>query len=384
MRITKVSAALTAIALVAGAASAFAELQIEHATVATIKPDNGHRLYIADMFPPAHAVDSKIRIIDGDDFSVLGQVTNGSFGNFAISADRKQIIDATSFFSRGDHGVRTDVVEYYDTSTLNPTSETILPGKRAMTIGYPVFLVETFGSKYLLLQNATPASSISVIDFTTKTVLSEIPTAGCFGIYASPTTAGRFSTLCGDGAAVTVNFDEKGAETSRKRSEKLFDPDTDALFIAGVSTGAKTIFVSFPGNVHIIDFSGETASQEAPWSLLSAKDKAGNWRPGGYGNIAYSQDTKQLYVGMHPNGEEGSHKTPAAEIWKVDIAKKTVALRAKSDGATYMQVSKEAHPLLFTVNGRLGSITKYDGDTLKALGSSKKDLLEGGGPIWVE
>lgn len=253
-----------------------------------------------------------------------------------------------------------------------------------MTVGYPVFLVESAGSKYLLSQNATPASSITVIDFATKAVLSEIPTAGCFGIYASPTTPGRFSTLCGDGAAVTINFDEKGAETSRKRSEKLFDPDTDALFIAGVPTGSKTIFVSFPGNVHVIDFSGEVATQEAPWPLVGPKEKAGNWRPGGYGNIAYSQDTKQLYVGMHPNGEEGSHKTPAAEIWKVDLAKKTVTARAKSDGATYLQVSKEAHPLLFTVNGRLGSITKYDGDTLKVLGSSKKDLLEGGGPIWVE
>jgi len=380
-------AAFAATVMGFSAATAFAELPIEHATVAELKPDNGHRLYIADKTPPAHAVDSKIRIIDGDDFRVLGQLTNGSFGSFAISADRKTVFDATSFFSRGDHGTRTDVVEYYDTSTLNPRSETILSGKRAMSNQYSVFLVESADSKYLLVQNATPASSISIIDLASKAVLSEIPTAGCFGIYASSKVPGRFSTLCGDGAALTVDFDSTGKETRRERSAALFDPEGDALFISGVKMGDKTIFISFLGNVHIIDFSGGVAAQETPWTFIGPKQKAANWRPGGYGNFAYSPSNGQLYVGMHPNGEEGSHKTPAVEIWKVDVVKHAVTARAKSDGANYLQVSKDAHPLLFTVNVKQdvqGSITRYDADSLKILGTSKPDLLEGGGPIWVE
>ena len=387
MKIRTGHATFAATVLFFSIAPAFAELQIEHATVAELKPDNGHRLYIADKTPPAHAVDSKIRIIDGDDFSILGQLTNGSFGSFAISADRNTVFDATSFFSRGDHGTRTDVVEYYDTATLNPRSETILSSKRAMSNQYPVFLVESAESKFLLVQNATPASSIAVIDLATKAVLSEIPTAGCFGIFASSKVAGRFSTLCGDGAAVTVDFDATGKETGRKRSATLFDPDQDALFISGVKMGDKTIFISFLGNVHIIDFSGDIATQERPWTFIGAKEKAAHWRPGGYANIAYTPSNGQLYLGMHPHGEEGSHKTPAAEIWKVDVAKRVVTARAKSNGANYMQVSREAHPLLFTVNVTpdiQGSITRYDGDTLKILGTSRSDLLEGGGPIWVE
>jgi hypothetical protein len=90
---------------------------------------------------------------------------------------------------------------------------------------------------------------------------------------------------------------------------------------------------------------------------------------------------------MHPDGQEGSHKTPAAEIWKIDLTKHIVTGRVKSDGANYMQVSEETHPLLFTVNVTAdiqGSISRYDGDTLKLLGTSKPDLLEGGGPLWVE
>src|ERR1700736_2104926 len=342
--------ALAATVLVFSAVAAFAELPVEHATVAELKPDNGHRLYIADKTPPAHAVDSKIRVIDGDDFSILGQLTNGSFGSFAISADRKTVFDATSFFSRGDHGTRTDVLEYYDTATLNPRTETILSSKRAMSNQYPVFLVESAESKFLFVQNATPASSIAIIDLVTKAVLSEIPTAGCFGIFASSKVAGRFSTLCGDGAAVTVDVDATGKETGRKRSATLFDPDQDALFISGVKMGDKTIFISFLGNVHIIDFSDDVATQETPWTFIGPREKAAHWRPGGYANIAYSPSNGQLYLGMHPNGEEGSHKTPAAEIWRVDVAKRVVTARVKSSGANYMQLSKEAHPLLFTVN----------------------------------
>jgi methylamine dehydrogenase heavy chain len=380
-------AAWVAALLGLAAAAAFADLPVEHAGVAQLKPDNGHRLYIVDKFPPAHGIDSRIHVIDGDTFALLGQMSNGHFGMFAISADRKTLFSATTFFSRGDHGTRTDVLEYYDTTTLIPRSETLLSNKRAMTNQYPVFLAESAESKYLLVQNATPATSVSIIDLSTKAILSEIATAGCFGVFAAPSVPGRFSSLCGDGTALTVDFDTHGKETGRKRSAVLFDPEKDALFISGVRMGDRTLFISFLGNVHVINFSGDVATQDSPWTFIGAREKAANWRPGGYANIAYSPSNGQLYVGMHPNGFEGSHKNPAAEIWKVDVARHVVTGRVKSDGANYLQLSKEAHPLLFSVNVTddiPGSVTRYDGDTLKVLGTSKKDLLEGGGPIWVE
>jgi methylamine dehydrogenase heavy chain len=380
-------AAFAATALLWSVTAASADLPIEHPGVAEIKPDNGHRLYISDKTPPAHAVDSKIRIIDGDDFSVLGQLTNGSFGSFSISADRSTLYDATTFFSRGDHGTRTDVLEYYDTTTLKPRAETILLSKRAMSNQYSSFLVESALQKYLFVQNATPASSVSIVDLASRVLLSEVPTAGCFGIYASTKKPGRFSTLCGDGAALTIDVDPAGKEIARNRSAVLFDPEKDALFISGTRMNAKTIFISFLGNVHVIDFSGAVATQETPWTFLGAKERAAHWRPGGYSNIAYSPFNGQLYLGMHPDGQEGSHKTPAAEIWKLDVATHQVTGRVKSDGANYLQLSKEVHPLLFTVNVTAeiqGSISRYDGDTLKLLATSKADLLEGGGPLWVE
>src|SRR5215469_12699194 len=155
MRLRSLYLACAAAVATLCAAVASADLPVEHAGVAQLKPDNGHRLYIVDKFPPAHGIDSRIHVIDGDTFALLGQMSNGHFGMFAISTDRKTLFSATTFFSRGDHGTRTDVLEYYDTATLMPRSETLLSNKRAMTNQYPAFLAESAESKYLLVQNAT-------------------------------------------------------------------------------------------------------------------------------------------------------------------------------------------------------------------------------------
>jgi len=373
-------------ALVAWACAgvARAELPVEHITIATMPPDDGHRLYVVDG-SVAHGVDGKVRVIDGDDFRILGQFSGGFFGDFLVSADGATLYNATTFFSRGDHGTHTEVLEYYDAKTLMPVAEVVLPPKRAQSNGIPALMADSAGGAYVLVQNATPATSVTLVDVKARKVLAEFPTAGCYGVYPSPTTAGRFASLCGDGSVLTVDFAPDGHETARRRSPVFFDPDSDALFLSAATAGPhKLVFMSFLGNVHVIDISGEVATQESPWSILSGVPDSAGWRPGGEQVIAYSASTGMLYVAMHPNGREGSHKDPAREVWKIDLAQKRVVARGKSDGAICLQVSREAKPLLFTESGDDGSLARYDGDTLRKLGETKPHLLDFGGPIWVQ
>jgi methylamine dehydrogenase heavy chain len=380
MRLKSVLAACAALGL---AAPARADLPVQHVTIAKMMPDNGHRLYVMDYSLP-HGVDGKEHVIDGDDFRVLGQITNGQMGTFNISADGKVLYNATTFFSRGDHGTYTNVLEFYDPQTLLPTGEIVLGQKRAQSTGVATLMPESAGGKYLFVQNVTPASSVSIIDLAAHKMISEIPLAGCYGIYPSVTQPARFSTLCGDGAVVTVGFNAKGAETSRKRSAVFFDPDKDPLFITAVQAGKKTLFISFLGVVHDIDMTGATATQGAVWPVTSAVPAAENWRPGGTLPIAYNDATKQLYIAMHDHGFEGSHKFPATEIWKVDIVSHKVETRGHADGAVSIAVSAGPKPLVFTVNGPNSSLSRYDGQTLAKLGETKKDFLEGGGPLMVQ
>ena len=366
-----------ALAVATPFAGAVAELAADTPHVLTLPPSNGHRLYVQDI-PPAHAVDGRIHVLDGDNFHVLGQLPNGFFGLMALSADGATIYNATTYFARGDHGTRTDVVELFDTTTLALEGEIALPPSRAETTAHASYMNESAGGTYLFIQGATPASSVIVVDLTQRRVLAEFPTAGCFGIYPSPVVAGRFSTLCGDGAAVTVEFDTAGHETARKRSDKLFDPEKDALFITGAPDGNTTLFVSFLGNVHQIDFSGPVAKQATPWPLVTGDDVAQGWRPGGMEVVAFSQPTGQLYVAMHAHGTEGSHKSPAEAIWRVDVASHSVKARGPGAGATVLAVSAGLNPVLFTVDGDIAKLTRFDGDTLKQTGASNSTGVEYG------
>jgi len=377
-------AAFMACALVWGAQGEVPpELPVEHITVATMPPENGHLLFVVDG-SVAHGVDGKVRVIDGDTFRILGQISGGFFGDFLPGADGKTLFNATTFFSRGDHGIHSEVLEYYDEKTLLPVSEVVLPTKRAQSNGISALMAESAGGAFLFVQNATPATSVTIVDIKARKVIADLPNAGCYGVYPSPTTAGRFSSLCGDGTVLTVDFSADGHETARRRSAVFFDPDADALFLPAAQADAhKLIFMSFLGNVHVMDVSGEVATQEKPWSVLSGVPDSAGWRPGGEQMITYSAGNGMLYVGMHPNGKEGSHKDGAKEVWKVDFARKTVVARGKSDGAICVAVSPGAKPLLFTENDD-GSMGRYDGDTLQKLGETKPHLLDFGGSVWVQ
>lgn len=364
--------------------AAKAELPVEHITVDTLPPDRGHRLYVLD-FSLAHGVDGKVHVLNGDDMRILGMFSNGFFGDFLPAADGGTLYNATTFFSRDDHGTHTEVLEYYDPKTLAPVAELVLPPKRAQSNGVSALMAESAGGTYLFVQNATPATSVTVVDVKAKKLLAEIPNAGCYGIYPSSATAGRFSSLCGDGTVLTVDFAADGHETARRRSGVFFDPDADALFLPSVQAGPKrTVFMSFLGNVHVMDLSGPVATQEAPWSILAGVNGASGWRPGGTQLIAYSKATGMLYVAMHPNGYEGSHKDPAKEVWKIDLATHAVKARGNSDGAVSLAVSQDAKPVLFSESGIDESLSSYDGDTLAKLNATAPHLLEGGGPLWVQ
>jgi methylamine dehydrogenase heavy chain len=361
-----------------------AELPPETPKVLTLGPSNGRRLYV-QAFGIAHAPDSKILVFDGDTFRFLGEVSNGFFGLYALSGDGTTLYSATTFFARDDHGPRTDVVELYDTDTLNLRGEIPLSPHRAQSTAYAPYLTESAGGTYLFVQDATPASSVQVVDVGRRKVLAEIPTEGCFGIYPSPVVAGRFSSLCGDGAAVTVTFDADGHEVSRQRSAIFFDPDKDPLFIAGVPGWDKTIFVSFLGNIHVLDFSGAVAAQQSTWPLVTGADLAAGWRPGGYQLMAYSRDAGQLFIGMHPHGYDGSHKNAALSIWRVDLASHAIRARGPGLGATLLAVTAGSAPKLFALDLDHAVVTRLNGDTLAAEGHSPDNgLIEGGGLMVVK
>jgi methylamine dehydrogenase heavy chain len=304
-----------------------AELPPETLTVSTIDTARSARVYVADV-AISHISDGRVRIFDAKDGKFLGMVSTAFAGNYALSAKHDQMYVATTHLSRSTRGDRTDVLEVYDTTSLVHQFEVILPTKRAQSLPYRYLVRPTGNGRFVLVMNATPATSVTVVDLQTRKVAAEVPTPGCWGTFAAATHASRFSMLCGDGTVATITLDDNGQPVDRQVSAPLFDADKDAWFHHAEQVGDRFWFVSFKGVLHELNLGGAKAELKSSRNLVNAADAKAGWRPGGYQPFAVDPQGRWAVVGMHPKGAEGSHKSPAAKLWVVDLAsgKRTAVL----------------------------------------------------------
>lgn len=357
-RIRSMFTAACVLALNLGPAQGADPLPPEKITVAKLPPANPHRLYLSDL-ALHHIVDGRVHIVDGDSFRFLGMISTGLFGITALGHDSSEMLVATTYYEKRNRGKRFDQFEVYDTATLTLKSEVEIPAKHAQALPYKGTVAPSIDGRFAFIQNATPLSSVTVIDRKANRVSAEVPTLGCWIILPAASNSHRFSTLCGDGSIITATLNEAGDQATQQRSAKLFDAEKDALFVQGEHIGDSYYFVSFLGNVHVINLGGETAQTVATWSLLNDEDKQGNWRPGGYQILALHAASKRLYVAMHDGGKEGSHKNAAKEIWAYDIESKQRIARVPGSNAIALAVTKEPTPVLYAYDGLNLKFVRY-------------------------
>lgn len=305
-----------------------------------------NRAYVSDI-AISHIGDGKLHVIDTDNGNYLGVIGSGFAGQVTFSPDRSEILLATGYLSRGQRGERTDILEVWDANTLAFKYEIEIVSKRAMALNYRGLIRTSADGRWVFIQNATPASSVTVVDLANRRMAAEIQTPGCWGIYPPAGSSDRFSTLCGDGTISTILLDENGDAASRKVSSQLFDVDQDAWFVQGEQDGDIYRFVTFRGNIAVVDVSGDAATLVETWATVrSAADKKAGWRPGGYQPLAVHTGSNRLYVAMHPDGGEGSHKNPAKEIWAFDLKTKKRVARLPGHAAIAVTASSNGKRLL--------------------------------------
>lgn len=342
-----------AAALAAG--SAWAQLPNEEVvTLPAITAKN--RIYALDI-AINHIQDGKLHVVDGDKLTYLGTLGTGFTGQTIQSNDGKELIVVTGYLSRGQRGERADIVEVWDADTLKFKYEIPIPHKRAMALNYEGLLRLSADGRWLFVQNATPATSITVVDMQAKSVVGEISMPGCWGVYPAQSSSSRLAALCGDGTIATVTLDGNGSVASRTTTGKVFDPDADAWFMSGEQEGDRYHFVTFKGNLATVNVGGDTAALEATWSLVPAAERKKNWRPGGYQPIAVHEG--RLYVAMHPDGAEGSHKNPAAEVWAFNLATKKRIARMPGRNAIALETSADGSKL-YALDALKSEVVVYD------------------------
>ncbi len=310
--------------LAAGAAAAGAApprpaaLPVETLATSTLEGVRESRVYVSDI-AINHIADGRVRVYDAVDGRLLGMIPSAYAGNFTLSDRRDELYLATTHLSRSSRGERTDVLEVHDTRTLGFKYEVVLPPKRAQSLNYRGLVRSTGNGRFVLVQNATPATSVTVVDLTARQVAAEVPTPGCWGVLPAASHAARFSMLCGDGSVATVTLGDDGRVVDRQSVDKVFDPDADPWFHHAEQVGDHYWFLSFAGRLTELDLGGPAARTIGTRDLVSAADRKAGWRPGGYQNFAVDPTGRWLVAGMHPKGGEGTHKTPAARLWVVDL-----------------------------------------------------------------
>lgn len=354
----KLAAALIgACALGLASAAQPPELPAETLGTSSLQGRSPQRVYVADI-AISHIADGRIRVFDASDGRFLGMVSTGYAGNFSFNPQTNEIYVATTYLSRSWRGERVDVLEVHDSTTLGFKYEVLLPPQRAQALNYRGLVSSTANGRFVLVQNATPGTSVTVVDLQQRSVASQIETPGCWGIWPARSHGARFSMLCGDGKVATVTLDEAGRQAERSVTAKLFDPDGDAWFHHAEQIGDRAFFLSFQGVLTELNIGGPVAQQVRQTPLVDATARKAGWRPGGYQVFAVHPSGRWLVTAMHSKGSEGSHKFPAERLWVVDLASGQRLASHPGAGAVALTFSRQGGRLQ-ALDGLTGSMNVW-------------------------
>lgn len=310
-------------------------------------------LYVQDMNFWG-MTEGKVIILDiaSNTRNYKGQVSTGFFGSFIPSTERNEMYSAETYYARGTRGARTDVLSVWDNATLSVKKEIKLPHKkRAQTVSEKNATQLIDNDKYMLVFNFTPATSVSVIDMLEHKVLNDVDIPGCSLIY--PSGKRGFSTLCADGSMLSIQLDEQGKVASETRVPSFFNVDEDPLFEKYARINNVGYFPTFHGYMQPVDLSGPVAKPQEKWDLLSASEREQNWRPGGWQIISGHPDGR-VFVLMHKDGVNGSHKDGGTEVWVYDTKqhKKIKTIPLETHGIS-LEVTKGDEALLAVTNAKM-------------------------------
>ncbi|TBU93282.1 amine dehydrogenase large subunit [Stutzerimonas kirkiae] len=339
-----------------------------------IKP--GPNLFVLDS---NWAGSSNISVLSADDLSTKGNLSVGLVGQMVLSSDQKTAYTASAYAKRIVYGETEAVLHEFDVDTLSIKREIVVSPKFAQVAPSFNSLQISADDRYVFVQNATPAASVSVVDLKAGKQIAEVPTPGCWGLYPALEGA-RFSSLCGDGTITSYSVNEDGSAAKPVKSKKIFDVDSDPLFLQAQRAGKELLFTSYHGNLYRVS---DKAAEVKLVDKFSYTEGAEGWAPGGFQLMAYNKANNVLFVAMHPDAEDGSHKNPAEEVWALDLKAKKVLYRSPVEGPVSLFVSSGKAPVLFALNDEEGEVVRYEVDPEAKFAAKPTDKAESLGDFAV-
>ncbi len=297
----------------------------------------------------------KIMILDIAETShpkrIKGMLSKSMLGNFTQSAKRGEFYIIESFHERGSRGKKFDVLVIYDKTTLKVIKEIDWPTDRLQSLPERYSMAVSKDERFLYVSNFNPAASFSVVDLQTREIVETIGTPGCVLTY--PSGERSVTSICSNGGLLSTVLDKNGNLKSRHRIAPFFDTDDTPVFEWPVIVDGNAYFPSFHGDLHVFDFSGDVAKHTETWSLVSDKERAANWRPGGLA-LTDRDDKGRLYIIMQPDGAEGTQTHGGSQVWVFDLkSQKRLRVIDVPNWAVSLAVTRGDNPKLVITNGEM-------------------------------
>ncbi len=365
---------LGACALVAAPASAQSGFEPEEVRVKE-RLDPGPNLFAIEQ---SWSGASRYHVLAADgDMAYKAQLSTGSMAQGTVSADGKTAYTVSVYLERITRGPMKAYLEIFDAETAQLQREIELPPIVAMVGPYEHLLQLSADETHLFIMNATPATSVTVVDLASGEILPEVPTPGCWSLYPAPSGV-KFSSLCGDGAMNSFAIDPNGGEATVTKSEPFFDVEADPLFVHAVRRGDALVFVSFGGVVHTVTDAGDAPGAEGSFSIVEGVE--GGWAPGGYAVLAYNPAHDVLFVTMHENPYDGSHKDAADEVWAIDMEGEATLYRSPVEAVASIAATPGEALSIFGFSEEHEKIVRYavDPEARFALKPEAEAELAGG------
>lgn len=279
-------------------------------------PPEPHRAYIVDVEFES-MVAGRVVVVDPDQKRMLGMVSTGFTAPSTLSRDGKLLYTADLFYSRGTRGTRTDVLTAWDTSTLSPSWEVVIPSKRSMSLTQRYSIGSSADDRFVYIYNFTPSTSITVVNAESRSVVGELAIPGC--VLSQPVGKRRLASLCGNGSIQLITLDDAGKEVARSQT-RFFDPDAEKLVERAVNVGDTYYYTTTTGTIRAVDLSGKEPRILPAWELVQREaDKKAGWAPGGWQLMAVAPKLNRLYVLMHDAHEPMKWEDPSPIIWAYDL-----------------------------------------------------------------
>lgn len=319
-----------------------------------------------------------------------GSIGAAQFGFFAAAKTRPELYVVETFFTRGQRGVRTDVLTIYDRTTLEQTGEVVLPGgKRAQTLTEKGAFQLSADERFAYVFNFTPASSVTVVDLVKRKIVGDVDIPGCVDAFALKT--GGFASLCGNGGIASTKLDANGKFVRQTMSEPFQDIDKAPIFSRPAIVDGVAYFPTYDGRIQPIDFNGDEAVVGEAWPIVAAQPDAApkkkSWRdripglskqdhsgdkrlPSGWQLMA-SDDAGHLYVLMRRTENFDDHDTGGDEVYVIDPKSRDVVnrIRLRSESAL-IEVTGGDDPYLVALNAdmSLDVLKANNGEFVRRIG----------------